>query len=125
MSTTALRNTLATASAAEAVTAALYTTATDGTTAGTEVVGGTYARLGLVGVEADGGITVLFHRRYPCANFAGLAAILRRFREECEAAHAALRARIPYLDRDRALDGDVRTICELVRQGAFHPAHTA
>ena len=51
-------------------------------------VGGTYARLGLVGVEADGGITVLFHRRYPCANFGGLAAILRRFREECEAAQA-------------------------------------
>ena len=51
-------------------------------------VGGTYARLGLVGVEADGGITVRFHRRYPCANFGGLAAILRRFREECEAAQA-------------------------------------
>ena len=51
-------------------------------------VGGTYARLGLVGVDAGGGISVLFHRRYPCAVFAGLAAILRRFREECEAAQA-------------------------------------
>ena len=48
-------------------------------------VGGTYARLGLVGVDADGGIRVLFHRRYPCAGFSGLAAILRRFREECDA----------------------------------------
>ncbi|MDE2316161.1 MAG: aromatic amino acid lyase, partial [Xanthomonadaceae bacterium] len=38
-------------------------------------------------------------------------------------AHAALRQQIDFLHRDRALDGDVRTICELVRRGAFHPAH--
>jgi len=48
-------------------------------------VGGTHARLGLVGVDADGGIRMLFHRCYPCAGFSGLAAILRRFREECDA----------------------------------------
>ena len=51
-------------------------------------VGGTYARLGLVGVDADAGIQVLFHRRYACAEYAGLAAILRCFREECEAGQA-------------------------------------
>src|SRR6187431_2467962 len=51
-------------------------------------VGGTYARLGLVGVDADGGIRVLFLRRYPCASFSGLAAILLRFREECDAGQA-------------------------------------
>ena len=38
-------------------------------------VGGTYARLGLVEIEAGGCIRVLSHRRYPCADFAGLAAI--------------------------------------------------
>ncbi|MDE2315730.1 MAG: aromatic amino acid lyase [Xanthomonadaceae bacterium] len=38
-------------------------------------------------------------------------------------AHAALRQQIGFLHRDRALDGDVRSICELVRRGAFHPAH--
>ena len=51
-------------------------------------VGGTYARLGLVGVDADAGIRVLFHRRYACADFSGLAAILQRFREECDIAQA-------------------------------------
>ncbi len=51
-------------------------------------VGGTYARLGLVGVDADAGIQVLFHRRYACAEYAGLAAILRCFRGECEAGQA-------------------------------------
>ena len=50
-------------------------------------VGGTYARLGLVGADTGGGIHVLFHRRYACAEYAGLAAILRRFREDCEAGH--------------------------------------
>ena len=47
-------------------------------------VGGTYARLGLVEAAA-GELLLLFHRRYPCAEFPGLAAILRRFREELEA----------------------------------------
>jgi len=45
-------------------------------------VGGTYARLGLVGVDAGGGIRVLFHRRYPGAGFSGREANLRRLREE-------------------------------------------
>ena len=40
-------------------------------------------------------------------------------------AHLTLRRHIDFLHRDRALDGDVRTVCELLRQGAFHPAHTA
>lgn len=51
-------------------------------------VGGTYARLALVAIDADAAIRVLFHRRYPCAGFGGLAAILRRFREECDAEQA-------------------------------------
>jgi len=38
-------------------------------------------------------------------------------------AHDTLRKHIDFLHRDRALDGDVRTVCELLRQGAFHPAH--
>ena len=33
------------------------------------------------------------------------------------AAHAAIRARIPFLGRDRALDGEVATICSLVESG--------
>ena len=33
------------------------------------------------------------------------------------AAHAAIRARIPFLDRDRALDGEVATAVRLVRDG--------
>lgn len=49
-------------------------------------VGGTYARLGLVEVGATGAaadtIRVAFHRRYACAEFSGLAAILCRFRED-------------------------------------------
>src|SRR5690606_7690050 len=45
-------------------------------------VGGTYARLGLVQAGPDGAIDVLFHRRYACAEFAGLAGILRRFAED-------------------------------------------
>lgn len=34
-------------------------------------------------------------------------------------AHDALRKRIGFMARDRAMDGDVRTVCELVRQRAF------
>jgi histidine ammonia-lyase len=34
-------------------------------------------------------------------------------------AHAILRQHIGFMHRDRAMDGDVRTACELVRQGAF------
>ncbi|TNY29540.1 glucokinase [Thermomonas haemolytica] len=48
-------------------------------------VGGTYARLGLVDL-ADDGFRVGFHRRYACAAFASLAAVLRQFRHEAEAA---------------------------------------
>ncbi len=33
------------------------------------------------------------------------------------AAHAAIRAHIPFLARDRALDGEVATICWLVESG--------
>lgn len=44
-------------------------------------VGGTYARLGVVTQQA-GTVAVMCHRRYPCADFAGLAAILRQFRED-------------------------------------------
>jgi len=48
-------------------------------------VGGTYARVGLVELPAAGGLQLLHHHRYPCAGFAGLAAILRQFREDCAA----------------------------------------
>ncbi|TXH66489.1 MAG: glucokinase [Thermomonas sp.] len=48
-------------------------------------VGGTYARIGLVEVSDTGSQLLLHHHRYPCAEFAGLAAILRRFREDCAA----------------------------------------
>ncbi|KLD64110.1 HAL/PAL/TAL family ammonia-lyase [Dyella japonica] len=34
-------------------------------------------------------------------------------------AHDALRQRIDFMSRDRAMDGDVRTICEMVRQRVF------
>ena len=44
-------------------------------------VGGTYARLGLVNL-ADVGFRVGFHRRYECAAFPSLAAVLRQFRRE-------------------------------------------
>lgn len=55
-------------------------------------VGGTYARLGVVDVRDDG-IAVGFHRRYACAEFSGLAAILRRFREDAQdAGHAGFPA---------------------------------
>lgn len=47
-------------------------------------VGGTYARLGLVDIAGEA-IEVGFHRRYACAEFSDLAAILRRFREELAA----------------------------------------
>lgn len=44
-------------------------------------VGGTYARLGLVDLAEDG-FRVGFHRRYECAAFASLAAVLCQFRRE-------------------------------------------
>jgi histidine ammonia-lyase len=34
-------------------------------------------------------------------------------------AHAALRGHIDFMHRDRAMDADVQTVCELVRQGTF------
>lgn len=37
-------------------------------------------------------------------------------------AHAILRRHIDFMHRDRAMDSDVRTVCELVRQGAFRSA---
>ena len=38
------------------------------------------------------------------------------------AAHAILRRHIGFMHRDRAMDGDVRTVCALVQQGALRPA---
>ncbi len=38
-------------------------------------------------------------------------------------AHAILRRHIGFMHRDRAMDGEVRTACELVRQGAFRRPH--
>jgi len=37
-------------------------------------------------------------------------------------AHAILRRHIGFMHRDRAMDGDVRTVCALVQQGALRPA---
>jgi len=37
-------------------------------------------------------------------------------------AHAVLRQHIGFMHRDRAMDGDVRTVCALVQQGAFRSA---
>ncbi|AIF48465.1 HAL/PAL/TAL family ammonia-lyase [Dyella japonica] len=39
--------------------------------------------------------------------------------EAVRKAHDALRKRIGFMSRDRAMDGDVRTVCELVRQRVF------
>jgi histidine ammonia-lyase len=36
-------------------------------------------------------------------------------------AHAILRRHVGFMHRDRAMDGDVNTVCELVRQHAFQP----
>jgi histidine ammonia-lyase len=41
------------------------------------------------------------------------------------AAHAAIRARIPFLERDRALDGEVATIVRLVADGTVLAAARA
>jgi histidine ammonia-lyase len=41
--------------------------------------------------------------------------------EAVRKAHDALRKRIGFMARDRAMDGDVRTVCELVRQRVFAP----
>ena len=38
-------------------------------------------------------------------------------------AHAILRKHIDFMHRDRAMDGEVRTVCELVEQGAFRRSH--
>jgi histidine ammonia-lyase len=38
-------------------------------------------------------------------------------------AHAALRQHIDFMHRDRAMDGEVRTVCELVQQGTFRRSH--
>jgi len=40
-------------------------------------------------------------------------------------AHAILRQHIDFMHRDRAMDGDVRTACELVQRDAFHSPRQA
>jgi histidine ammonia-lyase len=37
-------------------------------------------------------------------------------------AHDAVRRHIAFMARDRAMDGDVRKVCELVRERVFAPA---
>lgn len=39
-------------------------------------------------------------------------------------AHAILRRHIGFMHRDRAMDGDVQTVCALVQQGAFRQSRT-
>ncbi len=55
-------------------------------------VGGTHARLGLVRVGADGKVDVLQYRRYACAEYPSLAAILDHFAGEfaAERTHAVV-----------------------------------
>lgn len=48
-------------------------------------VGGTHARIALVGVGADGRIEILRHEKYACAQFPGLAEIFETFRREAGA----------------------------------------
>ncbi|WP_350017042.1 aromatic amino acid lyase [Rhodanobacter sp. IGA1.0] len=38
-------------------------------------------------------------------------------------AHATLRGQIGFMHRDRAMDGDIRAVCALVRDGAFRAGH--
>ena len=49
-------------------------------------VGGTNARIALVHADADGRVEILDYRRYPCATYPGLTAILAEF----AAAHAGM-----------------------------------
>jgi len=39
-------------------------------------------------------------------------------------AHAILRKHISFMHRDRAMDGEVRTVCALVQQGALRQPRT-
>src|SRR5688572_6658553 len=55
-------------------------------------VGGTYARLGLVQMGEDGKVAVLEYRRYACAAFPSLAAILREFADAVPADADSVRA---------------------------------
>ena len=48
-------------------------------------VGGTHARIALVGVGGDGRVEVLSHEKYACASFAGLADIFETFRHAADA----------------------------------------
>jgi len=43
-------------------------------------VGGTHARIALVGADADGRVEILRHEKYACASFPGLADIFETFR---------------------------------------------
>ena len=49
-------------------------------------VGGTNARIALVHADTDGRVEILDYRRYPCATYPGLTAILAEF----AAAHAGI-----------------------------------
>ena len=72
-------------------------------------VGGTNARVGLVRAAADGSVQVLAYRRYPCAAYPGLDAILAEFmREQRQAGvgDAAL-ARMAIASAGVLLDGEV------------------
>ena len=48
-------------------------------------VGGTHARIALVGVRDGGGVEILRHEKYACASFAGLADIFETFRRAADA----------------------------------------
>lgn len=75
-------------------------------------VGGTYARLGLVDPVNDG-FAVGFHRRYECAAFSSLAAVLRQFCREAAGAgetavpDACVVAIAGVLQGDRLLNGNL------------------
>jgi len=42
--------------------------------------------------------------------------------EAVRAAHAKIREHIPFMARDRAMDGDVKRICELLASGRLAPS---
>ena len=70
-------------------------------------VGGTNARIALVHADTDGRIEILDYRRYPCASYPGLTAILAEF----AAAHAGMEcnalARMTIACAGVVLDGEV------------------
>jgi glucokinase len=69
-------------------------------------VGGTYARLGLVQMGDDGNVSVLEYRRYSCAAYPSLAAILREFADSVPVDAGSVRAEHAVVAIAGRLEGD-------------------